>query len=89
MANSTLINAIDYQPAVANTTQLDAVVDPTVTSTGFYLEPGFCKGSEVRSKGQLTGAAMVQMAPSAALQLSWDTLVWHFLGFEQLHILNP
>lgn len=75
MADSTLINATICQPAAANTTQLDVMVDPTVTSTGFYLEPGFCEGSEVRSKGQWTGAAMVQTASPAALWLLCDTLV--------------
>ena len=75
MADSTLINATICQPAAANATQLDATVDPTMTSTRFYLEPGFCEGNEVRSKGQLSGAATVQMASSAALQLLGDALV--------------
>lgn len=43
MADSMLINATVCQPAAANTTQLDVMVDPTVTSSGFYLEASFVR----------------------------------------------
>lgn len=75
LAYSTWINATVCQPAAANATQLNAMVDPTMTSTKFYLEPGFREGNEVRPKGQLTGATMVQMASSAALQILCNALV--------------
>lgn len=42
-------------------------MDAAMTSPGFYVELRFFKGTQVRSKGQLTVA--VQMASSAALQL--------------------
>lgn len=58
-----------------------------MTSTRFYVAPGFCEGIEVRSKGQLTGAATVQTAhlpqPSVSVTLQ------HFPGVEQLRVLNP
>lgn len=46
-------------PAAVSSTQREVLVAPSCP--GFYLEPSFCEGSEVRPKGRFAGAAKVQM----------------------------